>query len=200
MERRPPLAARRIVVPRRYAAPETGGIHFSTTELVSILVSMVTLILAFQMFKIADSGIILGILLGVTLHEIVHKIVAQSMGFESRYKLWEIGLVLIIAFAIITKGRFIFAAPGFVVTEGMATPRERGIISMSAPTTNILLALLFMAAGGAWMSAAYVNALLAVFNLLPIPPLDGAAVMEWNPGVWSGTFCFALLVGAFFLL
>jgi len=158
-------------------------------------VSIITLALAFHMFKVSDVGIILGLTLGFTFHEIAHKLVAQSMGFESRYKLWEIGLVLVIAFAIISRGRFIFAAPGFVVTEGMATTRERGIISLSAPAANILLIFVFLIIGGAWHSAAYANALLAIFNLLPVPPLDGAAVMEWSPGVWGMAFVLCLVLG-----
>ena len=175
-------------------------IHFSSVEIASVLVSMITLVLAFHMFKVSDTGIIIGVILGITLHEIVHKLVAQSMGFESRYKLWEIGIVLVIAFAIITKGKLIFAAPGFVVTEGDATAAERGRISLSAPAANMALVLLFMGMGGIWWSAAYVNALLGVFNLLPLPPLDGAAVREWSPGVWSAAFGLALALAIFVVL
>lgn len=195
MERPVPLTRR----PAR-AQPEPAGIRFSATELLSILVSMVTIVLAFHMFGVRDQGIILGVVLGITFHELAHKLVAQSMGFESRYKLWEIGLVLVMAFAIISRGRFIFAAPGYVVTEGMADDRERGIISLSAPAANALLALAFFMLGGAWaMSAAYVNVLLAAFNLLPMRPLDGASVMEWSPGVWSCAFALTLLLGLVFL-
>lgn len=179
---------------------KASGVSFSTTEITSILVSMVTLILAFRMFNISDAGIVLGIVLGITLHEIGHKIVAQSMGFESKYKLWEIGIVLVIAFAIISRGRFIFAAPGFVVTQGHASDREQGIISLSAPATNILLAILFLGAGKFGMSIAYVNSMLAIFNLLPVGPLDGAQVMKWSPGAWTAAFGLALALGALFLL
>ncbi len=165
-------------------------------ELFSIIVSMVTIVLAFNIFSISDSGIVFGVVLGIIGHEVSHKLVAQSMGFDSRYKLWEIGLVLVVAFAIISRGRFIFAAPGFVVTEGFADARERGLISLSAPGANILLASIFILIGGAWaISAAYVNTLLAIFNLLPAGPLDGTSVMEWSPVVWASSFGFACLLG-----
>lgn len=177
------------------------GIHFSTIEFTSILISIVSMIVAFHMFKVSDNGIMIGIIVGVVLHEIVHKVVAQSMGFHSRYKLWEVGLLLVIAFAIISRGRFIFAAPGFVVTEGMATARERGIISLSAPATNIALAVFFLAIGAGWArSAAYANTLLAIFNLIPLSPLDGAAVREWSVGTWSAAFALSAALGFVFLL
>jgi len=173
----------------------------TTNEIISILVSMLSIVFAFQMFRVSDAGILFGVIIGVIFHEIVHKIVAQSLGFESRYKLWEIGVVLVIAFAIITRGRMIFAAPGFVVTEGTATKREHGLISLSAPAANLFLVLVFLMIGGKFaMSAAYINALLAIFNLLPISPLDGSKVFEWDEGIWGIAFVFALILGTIFLM
>jgi len=198
MQRPVPLSKRHMIHKQapRQIPPKASGIHFSSSELVSILISMVTMVLAFYMFNISDSGIILGVVLGITFHEIAHKLVAQSMGFESSYKLWEIGLVLVLAFAILSRGKLIFAAPGFVVTEGAATVEDHGIISLSAPAANIFLALLFILVGGPIaMSAAYINILLAVFNLLPIGPLDGSKVIAWSPTVWSTSFVFSLVLG-----
>ncbi len=186
---------------RKQIPEEESKPFLSTNEIISILVSMLSLVFAFHMFRVSDSGIIFGVVIGVLFHEMVHKFVAQSMGFESRYKLWEIGVVLVIAFAIITRGRMIFAAPGFVVTDGAATKREQGIISLSAPSANIFLALVFFIIGGTFaMSVAYINTLLAIFNLLPVPPLDGSKVFEWDEGIWGVAFVFSLLLGAVFLL
>ncbi len=191
-----------VPFPRGTSPPRRrgSGIHFSSIELISILVSMITMALAFHMFGVSDTGLIVGVMIGITLHEISHKVVAQALGFESRYKLWEIGIVLILAFAIITRGKFIFAAPGFVVTEGIASVRERGIISLAAPFSNMVLAALFFLFGGTlWISAAYVNTLLAVFNLIPIEPLDGATVIKWNQSVWSLCFLSSLILGAVYI-
>lgn len=177
------------------------GIGFSTTETISILISIATMVIAFQMFGVGDYGLVMGVVLGIAAHEVSHKIVAQSLGFRSTYKLWEPGLVLVIAFAIITKGKFIFAAPGFVHTEGDASLSEKGIISLSAPAANIALALLFLIfATPLALSAAYVNILLATFNLLPIGPLDGTAVMEWNQGIWAAAFVLCLVLGFVFIM
>lgn len=167
-----------------------------------MLLSAVTLYLAFTyFFNISDQGILIGIVAGVIIHELSHKFVAQSMGFKSEYKIWEIGLVMVLAVALMTKGKIIFAAPGFVVTEGMAGIRERGIISFSAPLSNILLALIFFGIATPWaVSAAYVNVLLGIFNLLPIGPLDGSKVLAWSPSVWVCGIIFAVILGLGFFL
>jgi len=184
---------RRPVVREEY----DGGISISSMEIVYILISIVTLVLAFTyFFGISDRGLIIGVVAGIIIHELSHKFTAQSMGFRSEYKLWEIGLVLVVAFAIATKGKFIFAAPGFVVTRGMASIKERGIISFSAPFSNIILAVFFAMLSAPWAkSAALVNVFLGAFNLLPLGPLDGSKVLSWNGTVWVLSLLFCLVLG-----
>ncbi|MBN2518385.1 MAG: site-2 protease family protein [Candidatus Altiarchaeota archaeon] len=179
------------------AERENKGFNVSSMEAISILVSIITLALAFTyFFGISNQGLIIGVITGIIFHELSHKFVAQSMGFRSEYKLWMIGLVLVVAFALLTKGKFIFAAPGFVVTHGMASIRERGVISFSAPLANILLALLFSVISAPWAKpAALVNVFLAGFNLLPIGPLDGSKVAQWNSTVWILSLLFCGILG-----
>ena len=45
--------------------------------------------------------------------------------------------------------------------------------------------------------AAAVNVWLALFNLLPIPPLDGSKVMLWDIRIWVVSFAAALLALSF---
>ena len=39
--------------------------------------------------------------------------------------------------------------------------------------------------GGILFFSGYINAFLGVFNMLPIPPLDGSKVLAWNVAIWA---------------
>jgi Zn-dependent protease len=100
---------------------------------------------------------------------------------------------------------FVFAAPGAVVISSFRLHRhgdERRdvfLISAAGPLTNIA----FTAAGAALMMAlrseiwwffAYINAWLALFNLLPIKPLDGYNMIRANPVLWLPVIAVAALL------
>ena len=42
--------------------------------------------------------------------------------------------------------------------------------------------------------AMMVNIWLAVFNMLPIPPLDGSKVLAWDKRIWAGVFIFLIAI------
>lgn len=141
------------------------------------------------------------------LHEFGHKFTAQNFGMRSEFRIFPTGLFITLLTSVLG---FLFAAPGAVYIEGNPTRKENGIISIAGPAVNILLALVGIAGclafngGGVvvifFYLLAYLNAFLAVFNLLPIPPLDGSKIWGWSMPVYIVAIAMAALELAYLYL
>ena len=94
----------------------------------------------------------------------------------------------------------VFAAPGAVVIytsfysrRGLEqislSTKQNAIISAVGPLTNIIIAsiflgLLYVTPNPVFVTIVKINSFLAIFNLLPIPPLDGSKVIWYNITWW----------------
>ena len=203
-----------------YPGTRTGKV-FSQIEIRDIVIAWLALGLAFTIsrFGLLNSGSLggpgpvtfLGVALvtvgpGFVFHELSHKFVAQRYNFWAEFRMWPMGLLLALVTSLIG---FIFAAPGATYISGMnISNSENGRISIAGPLTNIAIALLFLpfALFGSPNSllwyvgslGSYINFFLALFNMLPVGPLDGSKVWRWSLPIWAATF---IPTGvAFFLL
>ncbi len=143
--------------------------------------------------------------LGFVLHELGHKFSALYFGAYAEFRMWWVGLV----FALITSFfGVVFLAPGavFIFAPELAL-WEYAVISATGPLVNLALAFFFSLLSAVfpiylgrwelWWFSAYVNVWLGLFNMLPIPPLDGSKIFAWNVLVWfalSAIFFLAFLV------
>ncbi|WP_461866911.1 zinc metalloprotease, partial [Thermococcus sp.] len=133
------------------------------------------------------SGLTAG--LGFILHELGHRYFARRAGCVAYYRMWKWGLILALATSILSAGRFIFAAPGAVYIACLyrdLTKEEEAYISAAGPAANMTLALLFrfLHLGIVSRIGFQVNSYLALFNLLPFPPLDGWKLLRSNVILW----------------
>ncbi len=179
-----------------------------TRELRDLVISALLLALAFGLafsggFRaLSYPGILIsmfllalvGVSAGFVLHELGHRFVARRFGCFAEYKMWTTGLVVAIMCSFFG---FVFAAPGAVMIhpgvdlEGRPTLNKQrlGIISIAGPSMNICLAIVFMLLNGLYPSLVFslgarINTWLALFNLIPFGPLDGAKIMSWDKKVW----------------
>ena len=148
----------------------------------------------------------LPVIFAITLHEAAHGYVARWLGDNTAYVLGRvsinpmrhidplgtIAIPLLLYFA--TSGAFMFgyAKPVPVNFRRLNHPRQDMVwVAVAGPATNVLLAIvsslllygvgLIPAISAEWVSAnlwnsVQFNALICVFNMLPLPPLDGGRV------------------------
>jgi len=154
---------------------------------------------------IASAMALVSVSLGFVLHEMGHRIVARRFGLFAEYTMWPTGLMLAL---ICSLFGFVFAAPGAVMIYPGADARGRaaltsekaGLVSIAGPTLNICLAVVFLLLNMAYPMLLFPlgmrnNTWLAIFNLIPFGPLDGAKILRWNKRAWLATI--AVGIGLF---
>jgi Zn-dependent protease len=176
-------------------------VAFSRAELLHLALAVVALTFSFsivlgpqQMGQLPRFDLptvltaFLAVATGFVLHELAHKVLAQRYGHWAEFRAQFGGLGLTVLVAAFTK--FLFAAPGAVLIQGRVTPRENGLISLVGPGMNLLIASVCYPL--AWSTdtealrpqifggIATVNAVLCLFNLVPLGPLDGRKVLAWS--------------------
>jgi len=154
-------------------------------------------------------GVALVAVISITSHEAAHGFVADRLGDPTARERGRLTLnpiphidlfftILLPLFLIISGSAFIFggAKPVPVDVSRLRSPRrDWALVGAAGPGMNIVLALLLTAllsvatklglAGGSsgltevLAVGIFLNALLALFNLIPIPPLDGSRVFQY---------------------
>ena len=165
----------------------------------------VSLIFAFPRFEFFFFYLI-AVVFAFVFHELAHKFVAMKLHCAAFYQMWPLGLMMsflfmLLGIKILAPGAVIikpyrFGRWGFRVAR--LTVPENGIISLAGPATNLVIALIFYPFP-VLSFISDINAWLAFFNLLPIPPLDGSKVIQWKLWLWLIFISLALiLVSRFF--
>ncbi|MBU7013683.1 MAG: site-2 protease family protein [Theionarchaea archaeon] len=186
---------------------------FSQKEMEDLVISWIVLGISFAVFRLGVSRLVRNPVLIVqmliivgsafVLHELSHKYMAQKYGLWAEYRKYTWGLVL--AFFLGLTRIVFFAAPGavMIMSTGWVTSEIEGKTSLAGPVCNIAVgaaALLLKLTGvytGFLTELAMINFFLAVFNLIPIPPMDGSKVVRYNPLLWTAVFISAILLLVF---
>ncbi len=156
-----------------------------------------------------------GFIIGLTFHEFSHAYVATRLGDPTARAMGRLTLNPIAHLDLFGTLMLVFAGFGWAkpvpvdVSQLRSPRRDMAFIALAGPVSNVVLALLiglglriaypegFAAAQSSsltstmiWIcvQAVWINVILAAFNLIPIPPLDGSRILagivpeQWNRG------------------
>jgi Zn-dependent protease len=137
-----------------------------------------------------------GLLLAIVLHELAHGLVADVLGDPTPRRMGRLTLDPLahidwIGLAMLVLFRFGWAKPVMVDARNFKNPRLGMLwVALAGPAMNVLVAFVAILAMGylslptgstgyqiVYLIVIY-NVLFAVFNILPIPPLDGSKVIS----------------------
>src|SRR5918993_651295 len=151
-------------------------------------------LILFQQNPALAVALLLGLVVGVVLHEAAHAYSAYLLGDDTAYRAGRVTLNPASHLDLLGSIMFLMAGFGWGKPTPVMPSKLRGgvlgpvAVAFAGPASNLLIvaicaALYLLPAFQSGylqiivLMAAFANALLFVFNLIPIPPLDGAKVI-----------------------
>ncbi len=148
-------------------------------------------------------GSVIPALICITLHELSHGYVAYLLGDPTAKRMGRLTLnpikhIDIVGLVMMAVFKFGWAKPVPIDYRNFKHPkRDTAITAAAGPVANVIIACVFMFLYGLLFlpltmtdnevisqfllntlsATAYISAALAVFNLIPIPPLDGSKIL-----------------------
>jgi Zn-dependent protease len=150
----------------------------------------------FQWDPSAAVAFLLGLVIGITVHEASHATSAYLLGDDTAYRDGRVTLNPLAHLDLLGSMMLLLAGFGWGRPTPVVPSKLRGgvfgpvTVALAGPISNLLIVVLcaalyllplFRDPGGYLfilvVMVAFTNALLFVFNLIPIPPLDGSKVI-----------------------
>jgi Zn-dependent protease len=161
-----------------------------------------------------------GLIIGLTVHEAAHALTAKWLGDRNAERMGRISLnpfrhLSLLGTLVLFVIGFGWAKPVMVNLYNFKRPKLYYFLSsIAGPISNLLLCALSLGilylgpnkyVGLLCGSVFFINAILAVVNLIPIPPLDGSKIWpclipKMRPtvsGKWSNIWLVVLLIVLF---
>lgn len=181
----------------RWSPKELKHIGIAAALVVGIGYSMSIFIMdAFGWNLLIMSVFALAMTMSFLVHEIAHKVMAQKAGMWAEFRLTTWGAVLTFVSVFLP---FKMIAPGAMMIGGNPpTAKDMMKISVAGVITNMVFSSVFLSLAFMWpvidywwvmlIFSGYINAFMAIFNLVPFGVLDGYKLYMLNKKVWASAF------------
>lgn len=178
---------------------------FKKNELrdLTIAIIILSLVFSFPDFSLALLVSVLIVFFSYFTRELAHKIVARKFGCMSTFKLWPPGIMIGVMSVLLkyfigyfSEKNIVFAAPGYAeivpyrfgrmgFKVARVTPKDLGLVALAGTGLNVFFAVFFkMFPFGVFQTLSLFNGWIALFNLIPINPLDGGKIFLWSMLTW----------------
>jgi hypothetical protein len=194
------------------SANQTNPIKITNFEIVTYAVAFTVLTLSFAYVKAPTLTEMLTVIPTILLTSIIVEftknyllsIVARRKGAWTEYRLWYVGTSLFIISSLAFKVPF--SEPGRLVhKEGTATKRIRGLVAMGKVLIPLALAGVF--------TLVFLNGFTLIGNIgivmcltsalvesIPVPPMNGKDIYDWNKYTAAGLLMLALAMYLFMIV
>src|SRR5918999_4220151 len=165
-------------------------------------------VVLFQQSPAFAVAVLMGFVIGITVHEAAHAYSAYLLGDDTAYRAGRVTLNPVSHLDLLGSLMLLIAGFGWGKPTPVVPSKLRGgvlgpvAVAFAGPASNLLIVAVcaLLSALPAFqdgylrtivLALAFVNALPFVFNLIPIPPLDGAKVIfPFLPRSMSGFVSF----------
>jgi len=179
---------------------------FTKQEIVSMAISLIVITFAFSYAKAESLNQILFIvpivlassILVDLVKDLSRELLARHLGVWSEYRLWYFGLAMLLISSIVFRAPF--SSPNRIRHHSpKLTNQAVGLLSLLPVVISLLFAALFyMLFTNGFALIGNMGLIIcltaAFFDAIPIPPMNGKDIYDWNKFLWLLVFiaCFAL--------
>jgi Zn-dependent protease len=139
---------------------------------------------------------------GITwiIHELAHYYFANRYGTQTELRFWGIGSLALVLTTLLFGVAFGSPARIIINNSDKLEKNKIGIINLAGPIISLVLSIIFALLILLGRDYAFIGVrglpismIACVFSLIPIEPMEGKKVLEWNEEIWALIFLPALV-------
>ena len=192
---------------------KTGSIFtLSRIEIIAYIAALAAMTFAFaysgagtieDFILLIPTVLATSVIVGVTKN-LITELYARTLGVWAEHRLWYLGLTTFLASTIIFRTPF--SSPSRIVNHSPSfTSRSQGLVASASIVISLVFGAVFYAllvAGFSYIGSIGLGMCIlgALFDAIPITPMNGRDIYDWNKPIWAAQFILTLVLYSAWLL